>query len=531
MNKNRLQLATLFLTGTVLLGSAKPLIAQTAPENPTGVAPANYGILEREATGVVYVDKELLHRYNELVGQAKKLRERINAGETSRGQADQDLKNLRSQLSALRELIDQNKVLVEPYESFTRRDEITFPLSKSGMIVITADNVRVKGWEGPGIRCVMEKTVLGESEPAKSEFDAIAMNHEERVADNWVGITDEKRDADERAFLESESGKKMSDEARKNRARFLAEIRDSYTMYKPFQGEQINTLEVRGLRYDQGNEMITGDTRSPGGDANSGGYWRRSAKLTILVPPCERVAIRGCQETIYVNDVQCGLVLTNHESHDRDYNGTFVVDNVKGDVVIYQAPIRSLTNVDGNVSVIQTDEFCDRSTSHGGGGRTIRPAAMAKTVWAGISGDVHARILRTKLELRDMRGEVDIENEYGDTTWFLTGPVKDAAHRIASHTGSIQLITPKAALAGIPVFAFSQCGVARTSFTQQQFDDRSFSTKGRGWHGFNTSGAAKDLFFAFQRHAKAVENEDRTSGIDLISHDGGVSVDRAPSGL
>lgn len=498
-------------------------------EPATAIAPAGFGILEHVSTGVFYADKNMLARYNELVDRVKRLRKRIATGDTSTKVAQQELQDLRDQLTVLRELIDDNKVLVEPYKSYSKTEEIDFPLSESGMIVITADNVRIKGWDGPGIRCVMEKTVLSSEEPDESEFAGISVKHALRVADDWVGQTDEARMAGEKKFLDSEQGQQLSDSSKANRARLVAEIHGSYSMYKPFQGELINTLLIDGLTFQKGNRMIEGNTKSPGGAATSGGYWKRAAKVTVLVPPCKQVAVRGCQVSIYINEVKTNLVLTNHGSRDRDYNGTFVVDDVEGDVVVHQAPIRSLTNIRGTLTVTQNDEFCDRSTMHSDGYRTIVPAATAKTTFRAISGDVNARILRTDLELREIGGTVDVQNDYGDTKWFIENKLKEAPHRLMSHSGAVEFITAKASLAGIPVYAFSQAGVARTTFTRQQFEDRSFSTGGRGWYGFNTAGATADLFQAFTRHRLAVENVDRADGIDLISHAGDVTVDRRSS--
>ena len=494
-------------------------------EPATGQAPAGYDILEHLSTGVVYVDRALLERYRELVDRVEGLRTQIVNGVTSSKVAKDELKQLREELTTLRVLIDQKKVLVEPFRSFTRTDEQQFALSNSQRIIITADNVRVKGWDGTGIRCVMEKLILSEQEPDPLEFDAISVKHEVRIADDWVGMTDDERAADQQKFLASDDGRKLSGEAKENRARIVAEIHNSYSIYKDFQGKEVNTIRITGLTAQEGNRMIEGRTRSAGGGATVGGYWKRFARLTVFVPKCQHLAIRGCQETILVNDLHADLLLTNHDSHDRDYGGSFVIDNIDGNIVIHQAPIRSVTNVRGNIDVVQTDEFCNRTTMNRGRYRTMQSAPMATTVFRGIVGDLTCRILRTNLELRDIDGTVDVQNDYGDTRWFVEQAVTEAAHRVLSHSGVIEFITADADTAGIPVYAYTQAGIAKTGFDQHQFDERAFSTDGRGWYGFNTSGAAKDLFLALRRQALALENGPRESGIDLISDAGSVIVD------
>ena len=236
-------------------------LAQPNGDEPnTAIAPPGFDILEHSPTGVIYADKQLLKRYHELTDSTQRLRQQILAGDLSAQDAEERLTYLRQQLTTLKQQIDETKVLVEPFRSFAKTFRYEFPLSDSQRIVITADNVRVKGWEGPGILCVMEKVILSEEPPADEEFDAIFVEHEIRIAQDWVGMTDQQRAADEAKFLASEDGRKLTDEAKKNRAKFVAEIHDSYAMYKDFQGREINALRIGGLSGQEGNRMITGKT-------------------------------------------------------------------------------------------------------------------------------------------------------------------------------------------------------------------------------------------------------------------------------
>ena len=58
------------------------------------------------------------------------------------------------------------------------------------LISVTGDHVIVRGWEGPGIKCVVEKIIVAKEQPEDSEFDAIHVMHELTVAEDKVGLQD-----------------------------------------------------------------------------------------------------------------------------------------------------------------------------------------------------------------------------------------------------------------------------------------------------------------------------------------------------
>jgi hypothetical protein len=79
--------------------------------------------------------------------------------------------------------------------------------------------------------------------------------------------------------------------------------------------------------------------------------------MTVYVPPCEALAVRGSLVGLDVQDVVCDLVLTTHDSRDRKYDGSFAVSGVTGNVTINQVPVRTLSQVTGNVRFVATNEF------------------------------------------------------------------------------------------------------------------------------------------------------------------------------
>ena len=331
--------------------------------------------------------------------------------------------------------------------------------------MITSDDVMLRGWNGKNIKCVIEKFVLAEEEPEAGEFAAIAVKHETRLADDLVGMSDEARAAGEEKFLASEAGQKLTEQGRKSRAKLVAEIHDSYWMYKPLQGHAVDVLQIEGLTFQAGNRHLTGRTESAGGGATLGGYWKRSAKVTIYVPNCRHVAVRGCEKAVDIKSLQANLILTTHGSQDRSYGADFAIRDIDGDVTIDQAPIRVIQAIRGNLNIQQTEEYTNTGTMHGGGLRTSSSPPPDLTKISDVTGDVSGKFVRADLHLEKIGGALDVINEYGNTTLKIDKPLSKTAHRILSHSGVVRATTAKADTAGIPIFAFTQTGTRRLPTT------------------------------------------------------------------
>lgn len=496
-------------------------------EYPTATVVPHLGVLEHTATGVMYVDENLLKEYTQLKQQVDDVRGQVFRSGGSAKAMLEKLAALEQEFETLRAKIDGQKVHAQPFGVFSRRDTQSFDIGDAQQIVITSDDVIVRGWNGKNIKCVVEKFVLGEEEPGNSEFEAIVVKHEVRLADDLLGMSDQARETYEKKYLKSEAGKKLTQQGLQSRARFNAEIRAGYLMYQPLQGHAVNVLQITGLTGREGNQHLTGRTESPKGGATLGGYWKRSAKVTIYVPKCKHVTVRGCKKAVDIKSIEANLILTTHDSQDISYGSDFAIRDIDGDVLIDQVPIRVIAGVRGNVEIRQTDEFTNTGTMHRGKFRTSTSPAPDPTTIREVSGNLRGEFVRADLYLKEVSGTIDVINEYGNTELTIEKPLSAAVHRVVSHSGVIRAITPRADSAGIPIFAFTQTGTAQVAFPRAAFDDRSFGGGGRSWYGFQTAGI-KIGFSAMQRPQSAWDNEKRSHGLDLISNSGSVIVGPQP---
>jgi hypothetical protein len=499
----------------------------SSQDYPTATAPPNLDILEHTPTGVLYADQELVKQHKQLQTQLNDLRGRLFSDVRLSNAKRDELAGLETELQQLRTKIDKTKFHAQPFGVFTQRDTQSFDLGEAQQIVITSDDVILRGWNGKNIKCVIEKSVLAAAEPEASEFAAIAVKHETRLADDLVGLSDQARAAGEQEFLASEAGQKLTEQGRKTRAKIVDEIHNSYSMYRPLQGHAVDVLQIAGLTGQEGNKHLTGRTESKGGGATLGGYWKRSAKVTIYVPNCRHVAVRGCQKAVDIKSLQGNLIVTADGSQDRSYGSDFAIRDIDGDVTIDQAPIRVIQGIRGNLHIQQTREYTNTGTRHSGGLRTSSSPPPTATSISEVTGALSAQFVRADLHLEKMGGTLDVINEYGNTTLKVDQPLRPAAHRVLSHSGVVRAITPTADTAGIPIFAFTQTGTAQVAYDRDAFEDRSFSNAGRSWYGFQSASGKFD-FLGLQRPQLAWANDPRGDGVDLISNGGAVIVGPVP---
>ena len=495
-----------------------------AQDYPTATVAPNMSRWKHASTGVVYVPQALLEEYQDKKRTYDGLRADVSSALPNALTIRNKILALRKELDAIESTMETASVLAEPYSVYKQRITESYELSETRHILILGDDVIVRGWNGDKIKCVVEKFVLSEEEPDDSEFDAIKIEHDVRQADDLVGLSDKDRAAQERKFLASEDGRKLDEAARQRRAKFVAEIHNSYRMYRTVQGQAINVLKFIGLRGNEGNQHLTGATKSPGGGGTVGGFWKRSARFTIYVPECETVVIQGCQKHVDIKSIQANLIVTNHNSQDRAYDGQFAIQDVQGDVTIHQAPIRLVENVRGNLSMVQTNEFTNTSTSHRGRLRTTSSPMPNPTFVRQVEGRFEGQFVRADLYIDQVGGKLDVVNDYGNTDVVLDKPLLESSHRVISHSGVIRAVMPQATTVQVPLYAFTQTGAVQIAFDRNKFDDRSFGVgeTGRSWYGFQTTTPNQPFFTGMDRPKHAWENTQREPGIDLISNAGAV---------
>lgn len=512
--------SSLFVAGPVASGDDDAREAKA-------VAPPGTVQLSTGLGGSFYVDKRLMKQYNALKIRVQHIKEEIAAGDSSSESALKQLAVIELESAKVRQAIDANKTFVSAFKTFKVIETVSFPLADSRCIVVQGDNVTIRGWKGPGIKTVVEKIIVAKEKPLESEFSDIKILHEVSVAEKLVGRTQQQRFDDEKEFQNSPRGKEMTVEQLESRRVFLAKLFGGYEMYADFQGKPVNNLSVSGLEHDKGNRQLTMRINSQEGGANVFSQWQRHAAVTIYVPPCEHLLVAGCMVKLDIENVKGNLLLTSRESRDRDYQGTFEVRKIDGNVTVFQAPVRILDEVSGNVQITATEEFVNSGTHHEAGFRTTYSLEPQATKISNVKKNFTGWFLRTDLHLHNLGGVIDVQNEYGETHLEVSGQAKiDQPMRVISESGKINLTGPRAVLEAMPLYAYTMCGTLRSDLSREFLDDVSFSTGSptRNWSGFVTPSKDRFSMNKFERPMKAWENAKRNPGLDLISRSGRVSI-------
>ncbi|MDB5390050.1 MAG: hypothetical protein JWM11_5696, partial [Planctomycetaceae bacterium] len=467
------------------------VVRSEQPQTPEAKAPPNHVILKHTRGGVFYITKPLKERYDAVRARIMRLNTDLQHDKLTADMAIPQLDQLQEELIQLRKEIEQKKVLVSPLNVHQQEETTLFELGPNKLLVITSDQIQLETWDGPQIKCVLIKNVLAQAdEKPDAHFKGLRIVHQHGLAPNIVGRTEAQIAAEEKLYLASPAGQALTKPQQEGRAKLVHEIAGSFADYQRFQGQEIDTLAVEGLLHNEGNRHLTMRTQSSGGDGNLGSDWQRQAQLLVSVPVgCRVVAVRGCLVGVDVHGLKSDLILTNHESKDREYDGQFEVRDLQGRLRVKDVPIQVIEHVRGDVSLTVTEEFANSGTTHSGGLRVSYVPSASKCSIKDIAGNLTAWFARSDLEVAKISGKIDIRNDFGDTKLSLNQTVEDQPHRIVSLGGNIETHfspdTPKT----LQVLALTNHGSVTTDFPQDRLDDTSFSTHDsttnsrRNWRG------------------------------------------------
>jgi hypothetical protein len=305
-------------------------------------------------------------------------------------------------------------------------------------------------------------------------------------------------------------------------------------IFQPLQGREVDVISLKGISHQEGNRQITLEVRSPNGEASMSSHWQRHATLTVYVPACNAIAVKGGLGGLDVESVKAQLLIRG--DGDRDYNGRFSVRGLTGALVAERIPLQSIDDVSGGVEVTMTTYLGNSGTRHADNTRTSYVFVPEAYVYKNIQGGFRGRFVRADLKLEAVASKVDVANEYGKTVLVAEKPLAAAAHRIVSNGGQIEIQLGKESLGELPVLAVSESGTVRLGFQDRSFEDVSWNgplgSTGelRGWRGFERKvpSAAGDSFFErFDRIGKIIAGEERTPGLDLVNRGGSIQIMQA----
>ena len=518
----------LLLFACLLLMLPRAVSADETEKDNHATAPENHSIIRSGHGGAWYIPNELWNRYTELKTQAERLNNAIDRGERDSASAIQEIERLKNDLVLLDRQIEDVKVFVSPMKLYEQTDTYEFELSPTRAVIIVADDVQLESWDGPGIRCVMKKSILSKEPPTAEEFAQILIEHELKVADELVGTTAEQRTASDLEFLNSPNAKTMTDEQRADRKTFMEEITRHYEKYVAYQGKPANVLKIQGLKGDEGNEHITVEVDSEGGTGSMSGHWKRQADVVVYLPKQVRAAVFGAQMGVHVKNFSGDLLLSNSESQDRNYDGEFLVDGLDGTLSIYGVPIRTVRNIRGSVVVQNEAEMRNGGTQHSDGLRRKYVDTSLNTVIENVTGDVTGTWIHTRLTVSGVQGHLNLVNNFGTTEVVMPAQIAEGTHRVLSESGNIRIRTTNSDLTALPWYVFNQVGEIQVDVDREVFDDVNFSTAGQNWVGFCTATDSGDLgamFSQFKRPGQVRQNSKRANGFDVLSRAGRIVIE------
>jgi hypothetical protein len=501
---------------------------------PVVKAPPNQAVLSKTINGWYFVPKEFKQNYETTLSRLEALQANVDEGHLSAVEAQAELADLKQRLATLRNNIEASRVHVAGATIQEQTEAIEFELGPEQRLAITSNHVHVVGWDGPQVKCELKKMVLApDDKPVDEHLKAIKIVHQHGRAE-FAGKTQAESDADEQEYLAKE-GAKFTDSQRANRRKLLDEIQQSRAIHRDYVAKEIDLLTVAGLEYENNKCITLGATFEGGEEQRS--VRQRYAELTVYVPPCAGVCVRGARRALVVENLAASLTIVDEDSTDSDQRGRFEVHGLKGNLVSRDFPLQTVTNVTGHVTIEATQEFGVEGAgmSYFDNLRDLTPARPIAVQVHQVSGGVDLRFGRVRLDLQDIQGKLNVSNEFGDTRLLATERFAATAHRIISQSGRIDIELSADAWSSIPVVAVTNHGGLRTNIPREEFDD--FHLEGqdkhdgsrRSWMGFRTVVKDEDRFAVFrllERFPLALEDAERPAGLDLLSRNGSIGIMR-----
>ncbi len=487
--------------------------------------PGDYRIFEQDMAGAYFIAPQLMNKYNALQKRVAGLRAEIDDARIDPAKARAEIDTYTNDLNDLLVKINHAKLYIPGAKVHKRTETVHVPIKSDDLLLIDCEKVEIRGWDGPDVQCVLEKTVLDDGTG--------------KVADDFAGIELVARKGSGKEFFGFYTDVRDKPQFKDN-ADMQNELKRF--VFPEFLAHEFPYITLKGLNYEEGNRQIEVSVRSEGGDGFTSGQWRRHATLTLLVPKCRRVGIRGALGQLKVRDLNAGLSVLGQGN--RDYQTVYEVTNLGGSLVADRIAINRIDGVKGNVSVMATSYGGNRGTDNGPNGSTFHAYDPKNSVYTNIDGDLRARFCWANLTIGDVTGRVDVENDFGNTDWQPTGELSQKAdHRIVTQSGTVTLRFGEKVPGALKVEMFTEIGKLRRGgdvekaskawFEETNFESAHGDVIQRSWTAWTRRPGPRggqpphnweESTARFQRVADALHGRPRTPGVDVISRAGMITV-------
>ncbi|MBL8817247.1 MAG: hypothetical protein JNL58_14565 [Planctomyces sp.] len=519
-----LQFSSMVLSTAVLLPFGAACFADEK-EKGIAVAPAGTDVFETSFEGTWFVDRELKMSYDALIAEVQLLEQRVSNGDITATQARDSIAALRESLAGVREKIDKQKTLVSAFEIVRQEVEGRIDLGPEKLLVVTADRIKVVGWSESYAKYVVVKTVLSTGTPVDEHLAGIRVIHEHKVSPELVGKTDAEMKVWRDDFLNPKEGVIQTPEQMENKKQMWERHFANGERFMPFVGREVDSLRIEGLIYQEGNQHLSYELKRPEGGGQFGSRWRRSADLTLYVPKCTALLLRGCQMGMDISGVNGHLMMTSAGSQDRDYNGSFSIRDHVGPITLSNVPMDVIERVTGDVRIEATTEMTNTGSHHADGRWVLFTPPPHRLQVSQVTGNLTANLTRSKLHIDGVDGILNVRNDFGDTHCTIAKSLIAGNHRIVGQSGLVSVLVAKDAKIGLPIFAATSCGSAATNLNRDELDDLNVtynSTEGirRDWRSLFTALSQNDFEARFALHERPdqiIADRERSPGLDLLS--------------
>jgi hypothetical protein len=486
---------------------------QTDATRKQAVAPGDAAIFAQDRAGAYFIARPLKEKYDSLQKRVAAVRSDIRAAKIDSDTAHRKIAGLQAELKDLLLQIDATKLYIPGAKIQTRIETTTIPIADNDLLLIDCESIEIQGWSGPGIECVLEKTVLDEDGTKfDADFAGIKLVTRKTTGNEFFGF-----------YKEMASRPGESEQALWNGF-----------IFKEFIDRDLSYITVEGLTGQEGNQNISLVMRSEKGEGRESSQWRRHAKLKLRVPKCRLVGVRGALGGFRVQDLNTSLSVLGEGN--RDYTAIYTVSNLLGSFTADSIPIHRLDGIRGDVSVMDMAYGENSSNGFGPDGQTTRSESPKGSIYRDIHGNLNARFCRADLALDQIEGRIDVQNDFGDVDWIINKKLaQNQDHRIVSQSGSIEIRLNDNALGKLKMALSTECGVLRLAnkiddFKSMMFTSMTGDVVRRSWHAQVRAEPAEGhddpmaRIATYQRVADALHGRPRKPGVDVISRAGTITV-------
>jgi hypothetical protein len=486
---------------------------QSDAKGKQAVAPGDAVIFAQDRAGAYFIARPLKEKYESLAKRVAALRADMREAKIDSARAHNQIAGIQAELRDLLVQIDATKLYIPGARIQTRIETTTIPIAENDLLLIDCESIEIQGWPGPGIECVLEKTVLDEDGTRfDADFAGIKLVARKATGNEFFGF-----------YKEMASRPGESEKALWNGF-----------VFKEFIDHDLSYITVEGLTAQEGNQNISLVMRSEKGDGSHSSEWRRHAKLKLRVPKCRLLGVRGALGGFRVHDLNTSLAVLGEGN--RDFSASYTVSNLLGSFTAENIPIHRLDGIRGDVRVTDMAYQENRSTGFSPDGQIARSESPKGSIYRDIHGNLSARFCRADLTLEQIEGRIDVQNDFGNVDWIINKKLAQKEdHRIASQSGSIEIRLDDQALGELKMSLFTECGVLHlankigdwksTMFTSMEGD-----VVRRSWHAQVRARPAAgprdpmESLATFQRVADALHGRPRKPGVDVISRAGTITV-------